>query len=635
MKFWPLFLFSVLSVSPITVYGQSPASDWEQEFSNISDPGLLPAFRNGCIVEQISSYDRTGGNDDGFSGKYSFVRKENGKLVLADLKGPGIINRIYTPTPVDDTLSFYFDGEKEPRISLPMSELFSGNSYPFVKPLCGNQVGGYFCYVPIPYEKSCKVVLSAGSMQFYHLQYRSLPGHDVKSFSYDRIPSSSLEKACRAWEERMVPDGGESRAMEFSISPGEEKILFRTRKPGRILGFEFSGAEYLEGLYKDLVIEARWDDEDVPAICAPVQDFFGYAFGKRSMSSVLAGTDGSLAYFYLPCPFDKNAEVKLKYIRRTGVAQSALNLGFKVYFSSEARDAEKEGKFYAIWNREIRPEDGKHYTFAECKGKGHFVGVIQQAQGLIPGITEFFEGDDSVYVDGAMRIHGTGSEDLYNGGWYALLDRWDRGVSLPIHGSLDYSIPMSRTGGYRFYLSDKLSFEKDFYFGIEHGPVGNRYPVDYTSVAFCYLDAAPSEVGEPDASLREVYIPDVHIFYPQLMKFNIGGAIKVSLTDFVCTEVNNDGRIRIDLSEIPEGRYKVYLTYRKGKSYADFRVWQRQTPVMDWRSASASEDGVADKEFLGEVSLTGQTSSLSFEIRKAGTASKFDFKFLYLEKVSE
>ena len=60
---------------------------------------LLPKFKSSVKVASISSYDRTGGNDDGFSGKYSFVRKEGDGQVIADLKGPGIIYRIWTPTP--------------------------------------------------------------------------------------------------------------------------------------------------------------------------------------------------------------------------------------------------------------------------------------------------------------------------------------------------------------------------------------------------------------------------------------------------------------------------------------------------------------------------------------------------------
>lgn len=71
----------------------------------------LPAFRESVKVGSISSYDRSGGNDDGFSGKYSYLRKEGDALVLADLKGPGVIYRLWTPTPTDDLLEFLFDGE--------------------------------------------------------------------------------------------------------------------------------------------------------------------------------------------------------------------------------------------------------------------------------------------------------------------------------------------------------------------------------------------------------------------------------------------------------------------------------------------------------------------------------------------
>ncbi|MFN8581494.1 MAG: hypothetical protein U0163_11025 [Gemmatimonadaceae bacterium] len=51
------------------------------------------------------------GNDDGFTGQYSFIRKDPRGLVLADLKGPGVLYRFHTPTPTADTLEFYFDGE--------------------------------------------------------------------------------------------------------------------------------------------------------------------------------------------------------------------------------------------------------------------------------------------------------------------------------------------------------------------------------------------------------------------------------------------------------------------------------------------------------------------------------------------
>lgn len=50
---------------------------------------LLPTFKQSVKIGSVSSYDRTGGNNDGFAGTYSFVRKEAGRLVIADLNGPG------------------------------------------------------------------------------------------------------------------------------------------------------------------------------------------------------------------------------------------------------------------------------------------------------------------------------------------------------------------------------------------------------------------------------------------------------------------------------------------------------------------------------------------------------------------
>src|SRR5437868_3606218 len=106
---------------------------------------LLPRFKQSVFTGSVSSYDRTGGNDDGFSGKYSFISKEPGGLVIANLKGPGVVNRIWTPTPTSDTIKFYFDGETSPRIAVPFIALFTGKTFPFLSPLSGNQLGGYYC----------------------------------------------------------------------------------------------------------------------------------------------------------------------------------------------------------------------------------------------------------------------------------------------------------------------------------------------------------------------------------------------------------------------------------------------------------------------------------------------------------
>ncbi len=148
----------------------------------------MPRFRRSVRVGLVSSYDRTGGNDDGFSGKYSFVRREPGGLVLADLEGPGAIYRIHTPTPTDDVVEFYFDGEAEPGLRLKVNELFDGTRPPFVAPLAGSGVGGYTCYVPLTYRRSCKIFLRAESFQFYDINYAVFP-EGVEVTTYEDPPS--------------------------------------------------------------------------------------------------------------------------------------------------------------------------------------------------------------------------------------------------------------------------------------------------------------------------------------------------------------------------------------------------------------------------------------------------------------
>ena len=87
-------------------------------------------------------------------------------------------------------------------------------------------------------------------------------------------------------------------------------------------------------------------------------------------------------------------------------------------------------------------------------------GIEENLNGHISTI--FFEGDDITTIDGEQRMHGTGSEDYFNGGWYAVGDRWDKAYSLQLHGCLGYSIPLARTGGYRFLVGDKGTFEESY-----------------------------------------------------------------------------------------------------------------------------------------------------------------------------
>ena len=616
----------------------------ETELRNLLEVSRLPQYREG-IVEQISSYDPTGGNEDGFAGKYSFIRKEGDHLILADLKGPGVVNRIWTPTPTSDTLLFYFDGEKEARFKVCFRDLFSGKVKPFVRPLCANEVGGFYCYFPFVYEESLKIAFTGKSIQFHQIQYRSLDGQKVRSFTPEIISEVEplVDQIVRKWSNHSPTvvdhadgrsEGYRTESRTFTLAPGEEVCFFNATKGGRIVGFEIEAGAGLEGLNKDVILKAKWDDDEGYAINAPAADYFGYAFGKSAMRGILAGCAAGRNYSYLPAPFDSKALLSLSYEKREGVAQAPVQVTTRVYHNDVKRKRGKEGRLYTNWRRDRDPAEGEYYRFLDYKGRGHYVGTVHLAQGKLPQMTLFFEGDDSTHVDGRMRIHGTGSEDYFNGGWYALLDRWDRGASMPLHGALDYSLQMSRTGGYRFYLNDKMSFNDEIYIGIEHGPEGNKIPVDYTSVAYFYAEEPSQEQMSPDAELREVYVPEVHPFFPQTMMITLGSHVK---TQYISSGIRcwaaGTGKVRVLLDGLPEGRYKIHLDYCANPEGADFSIWQRQMMIMDWRSTYAPQRTWVDKMYCGEVEVTSQNNTLTFQFKGNNYTRELEFAVIYLELI--
>lgn len=491
--------------------------------AELSRLDLLPRFKQSVKVGLVSSYDRSGGNDDGFSGAYSFIRKEAGGLVLADLEGPGVIYRIHTPTPTDDVVEFYFDGEAAPRISMKLLDLYEGTNAPFIAPLVLSGAGGHTSYVPLTYRKSCKILLKAETFQFYDINYATYPPEfDIST--YENPPGeeflSNLGSAADLFDrtgsditDALVPPGTRisTESVGATLSPGGSVTLFKDSGPGRILGLRLGPAEAFSGADRDILIRMYWDGAAEPAVDCPVGDFFGYSFGDPAMRSLLVGTDGDTNYVYLPMPFERSARVELVSERAGG---PAVGVRADVVHAPLGKAAD-EGRLYARWRRENPTTSGLPYTFLRTAGRGHIVGVILQAQGVETGNTGFFEGDDRAVIDGETVIFGTGSEDSFNGGWYDVPGRWEKRTSLPLSGCLDYKKPLARTGGYRFLITDSYAYAKSLDYTIEHGPEGNAVPTDYTSVVFFYSqDPPPADSPLPPERDRKVTGLDRIVFVP-------------------------------------------------------------------------------------------------------------------------
>jgi len=614
-------------------YAQENVISTKSELINLRRIEGLPQYLEKTEIRQVSSYDTTGGNDDGFSGKYSFVKRNvDSSLVIFQEEGKGVINRIWTPTPTEDTLDFYLGNSKDPTFSIKFSDLFSGKVYPFVQPLSGNEIGGYYNYFPIAFNKGCKIVFRGKKLEFYQIQYRKYPkDYKVDNFSPNLTTSEreELEKLKNDWQNIDLNKADIKINIDTILKPGETVTLAEFNKGGRILGFTFENAEDFEGLNKQIDIRITWDDEKTPSIYMPIADYFGYAFGKVSMQSLLIGSKNNINYSYFPMPFDKNAKVELIYRPSdNSKVDSPIQINANFFASNNKRQKMEEGKFYAFWNKDRNAKLGEPHVFLKGEGHGHYIGTILQAQGLNPGMTLFFEGDDVTNIDGEMRLHGTGSEDYFNGGWYALLDRWDRKISLPLHGSLDYSLPFSRTGGYRLFISDKMPFNKEIYHSIEHGPENNNVAVDYTSVAFYYADAPVGKGQEnPINALTSTYIPKTFVLYPQLMEYSFAGKVNVDRDILTST---TGGQVRIDLTKIPKGDYKLYADIEKSPDGTEISIWQRQKNVAETVSFYSDERELEDDKFLCDIVLNEFKETITIKFKEADNRSKINIRRLIL-----
>ncbi|MGB3437154.1 MAG: glycoside hydrolase family 172 protein [Actinophytocola sp.] len=129
-------------------------------------------------VRQFSSFDRTGGNNDGFNNTYSCLRHSGDGCVIAERRGAGEIDSMWFTR---DYGSMVHNGrikvELDGRVVVDelLAELVDGKAgAPFVWPLVGNgddTAGGSVVKVPMPYRESMRVTVQKDPF-FYHVTYR-------------------------------------------------------------------------------------------------------------------------------------------------------------------------------------------------------------------------------------------------------------------------------------------------------------------------------------------------------------------------------------------------------------------------------------------------------------------------------
>jgi hypothetical protein len=459
----------------------------------------------GEMTAQWSSYDRASRYDEK-TGRYlrwdanndgnGIIRREDGKLVLAEMQGPGCIWRIWSAAPKAGHVRIFLDGSSEPAVDLPFAGYFDGKNEPFTRPALVHTVAsGWNNYTPIPYQKSCRIVADAGWGQYYQFVYGTLPaGTQVPTFKRQLSPEAdaALDEANRILSdcgphETGEPAPGETHTAVLAADGGS--ATFVTNGPGAIIlvrvRMDLPPPPADRDPLREVVIEMRWDGEKAPSVWAPLGDFFGTAPGVNLYRSLPCGMTAD-GWFYANwfMPFARGAEIR--FINQGGHEQ---RLQYEIRTEPVPGDLSRYGRFHAKWHRDdflpTRIDREIDWPLLIATGRGRYVGVELHVWNPRGGW--WGEGDEKFFVDGEKfpSTFGTGSEDYFGYAWcdpglfqqayhnQTHNDGWNRG-----HVSVN-----------RWQIADQVPFQKRFEADIEKYFPNGR-PTLYDATVYWYLDPA-------------------------------------------------------------------------------------------------------------------------------------------------
>ncbi len=390
--------------------------------------------------QQWSSYDRASKYDTA-TGKYirweangdggGVIRKEGDLSVFAEMEGPGVIWRTWSATAGKGHVKIYLDGAAEPAVDLPFASYFDGTEAPFVgKGLCHTVANGKNCYVPIPFQKSCKIVAEKGWGNYYHFTYTTYP-KDTELPTFRRALSAEETAALanadeillrRCGEDPAGPRAGESVVENtLSVNPGQSAVVAELNGPRAITALraklDLPAKPDDRDLLRELCLRITWDSETQPAVWTPLGDFFGAAPGYNPYRSLPLGMEDTGFYSFWYMPFASKARVELVNdgkVKRT--------VAFRITHAPLSQPVAKLARFHAKWHRDaFLPDEPERraidWTMLKTQGAGRFVGVMLHIWNPRGGW--WGEGDEKFFVDGEKfpSTFGTGSEDYFGYAW--------------------------------------------------------------------------------------------------------------------------------------------------------------------------------------------------------------------------
>jgi len=474
------------------------------------------------------------------------IRREGDSLVAAEIDGPGVIWRVWSASAGQGHIKIFIDGAEQPALDIPYQDYFNNQSGMFAYPeLVLTLSKGKNSFVPIPFQKSCKVVYEKGWGAYYQITYSQFPkGTSLPSFrgEFNDEERVALKKANDVFAARgrdPKPAGPDRQTVEkeVTIGPGQSVDLCHLAGRRAIAQLHVvPDADDKDPIHtlRELALSIAWDDDAQAAVWTPLGDFFGTAPGINRFKSIPTGMteEGFYAYWYMP--FSKSARLT---IANDGAKPRTLTV--RVVHEAVETD-EPLLQFHAKWHRDdYAGLDEKRFTEGDrwpdwpllvTEGRGRFVGLNLHvwnpnpfgqvvhvldvdAKRYSPRIYDTMlaaakgwwwgEGDEKFFVDGEKMpsTFGTGSEDYFGYAWAAHNPvEFESGLA---NQPLNKNSSLGHVSNNRFQLADNVPFQKRFEAVMEkYHP--NNWPLLHACTAYWYQTAGDGDLYGPAPAKERV-----------------------------------------------------------------------------------------------------------------------------------
>lgn len=245
-----------------------------------------------------------------------------------------------------------------------------------------------------------------------------------------------------------------------SLKAGESFIMAQVSGvPGVVRRIWVTVHDRRPEMLRGLVLRITWDNEQKPAVEAPLGDFFGVALGRNATfaNAWFDNPEGRSFNCRIPMPFRSGFRMTM-----SNESDRDLNMFFyDVNYTVGDEQNLQMGFFHAHFRREAPTTLRRDFEILPLvHGRGRFLGCTLGviADTATYGHTWWGEGEVKAYLDGDSdypTLCGTGTEDYIATGWgQGEYSRAWHGCPIADHAAMQYSF-------YRLHGPDPIYFHRN------------------------------------------------------------------------------------------------------------------------------------------------------------------------------